>query len=263
MNTFTTLSGTERQLQIRDLIDRNRRISVADICEVFAVSEATARRDLETLTEQGLVQRVHGGAIAVEKQQPEFPIMERQDLFPREKQAIGEATARLVNNGETIFLGSGTTVLAVARALLKHKNLTIITNSLPVMNILNKTEHTIISLGGALRASELSFIGHVTEQAASEFRADKVIIGTPAVSLQHGLSHDYLPETMTDRAVLKIGSRIIIVADHSKFEKVATSFLAPVEKIDTIVTDSETPAEVVEALRERGIEVIPAGAGRL
>ncbi len=169
MNSTAVLSGTERQQQIRDLIDRNRRVSVADICEAFAVSEATARRDLETLTEQGLVQRVHGGAIAMEKQQPESPMMQRQNLLPQEKRAIGAATARLIKDGETIFLGSGTTVLAVAQALLDHKDLTVITNSLPVMNILSKTQHTVISLGGALRASELSFIGHVTEQAAGEF----------------------------------------------------------------------------------------------
>jgi DeoR/GlpR family transcriptional regulator of sugar metabolism len=258
----TPLSGTERQYQILDLINRNGRMTVPDICSTFSVSEATARRDLETLTEQGLILRVHGGAIAAEKKQIEYPMIDRQDIYIQEKVAIGAATAKLVKNGDTLFLGSGTTVLEVARALLNHKNLTVITNSLPVMNTLSRTEHTLISLGGALRSSELSFIGHVTEHAAAEFRADKVIIGTPAISLKHGLTHDYLPETMTDRAILRIGASVIVVADHSKFGKIATSFLAPITKIDTIVTDEHTPPEVIEELRAQGVEVISACASK-
>jgi len=254
-NTF--VSGTDRQIQILQRIQRQQRISVAEICEVFAVSEATARRDLETLAEVGKVQRVHGGAIALAPAPPEQPILQRQEEQAQEKVRIGQAAARLINDGETIFLGSGTTVLEVARNLNSDRKLTIITNSLPVVNALAGNEViTLICLGGMLRDSELSFIGHITEQALAEVRADKVIIGTRAISLEHGLTHEYLPETMTDRAILKAGNQIIVVADHTKFGRAATVLLAPMESIHTIVTDGQTPSDFIEAVQERGIKVI-------
>ena len=254
-NSF--VSGTDRQLQILQRIHRQQRISVTEICEVFAVSEATARRDLETLAVEGKVQRVHGGAIALTPTPPEQPILQRQDEQALEKTHIGQAAARLINKGETVFLGSGTTVLEVARNLDGNQNLTIITNSLPVINTLAGNENiTLISLGGMLRDSELSFIGHITEQALAEVRADKVIIGTRAINLEHGLTHEYLPETMTDRAILKAGREIVVVADHTKFGRAATVLLAPMESIHTIITDEQTPQDFIDAVQERGIRVI-------
>ncbi|MCX7608787.1 MAG: DeoR/GlpR transcriptional regulator, partial [Anaerolineales bacterium] len=115
---------------------------------------------------------------------------------------------------------------------------------------------TLISLGGHLRESELSFIGHITEQALQEVRADKVLLGIRAISLEHGLTNDYLPETMTDRAILRVGREIILLADHTKFGRVATAWLASLEQIHTIITDSETPAGFVEELEQRGVRVI-------
>jgi len=251
------VSGTDRQLQILQRIQRQQRISVAEICEVFAVSEATARRDLETLAEDGKVQRVHGGAIALAPTPPEQPILQRQDEQAQEKVRIGQAAAGLINDGETIFLGSGTTVLEVARNLGRDQKLTVITNSLPVINVLAGNEDiTLISLGGMLRDSELSFIGHITEQALAEVRADKVFLGTRAISLEHGLTHEYLPETMTDRAILKSGQEIIVVADYTKFGRAAAILLAPLEQVHTIVTDGQTPPDFIEAVQERGIRVI-------
>jgi DeoR/GlpR family transcriptional regulator of sugar metabolism len=149
-------------------------------------------------------------------------------------------------------------VLEAARALHGRK-LTVITNSLAVVNALAGADATaIICLGGILRTSELSFIGHLTEQALSELRADKVLIGTRAISLEHGLTHDYLPETVTDRAVLKMGSEIIVLADHSKFGRAATVLLAPLDRIQILVTDDQTPPGFVGAVTARGITVIQA-----
>jgi len=259
MNNNSPFSGVERQNQILQLITRQQRITVADICEVFEVSEATARRDLETLASAGKVQRVHGGAIVISQAPPELPMLQRQGEQAKEKIRIGQAAAALIEEGETVFLGSGTTVLEVARNLRERRELRIITNSLPVINALaSLPEITVIALGGMLRDSELSFIGHITEQALGEVRADKVIIGTRAISTEQGLTNDYLPETMTDRAILKAGHEVIVVADHSKFGRVSTALLAPIESVHTIVTDSQVPQDFVEDVKSRGIRVILA-----
>jgi DeoR family transcriptional regulator of aga operon len=253
------VSGTDRQAQILQLISRQQRVSVAEICEKFSISEATARRDLETLAVEGRLQRVHGGAIALSQAPAEAPILQRQGEQAEEKMRIGQAAAALVQDGETVFLGSGTTVLEAARNLRSRQNLTVITNSLPVVNVLAGLETiTLICLGGILRDSELSFIGHLTEQALAEVRADKVLIGTRAISLGQGLTNDYLPETMTDRAILKAGRQVVVVADHTKFGRISTALLAPVDSVHTIVTDSRPPDDFLAAMKEGGIQVIIA-----
>ena len=249
----------ERQKQILSLLTQQGRLSVAEIVEQFEISEATARRDLESLASQGKVQRVHGGVISVEQAPPELPILERENEQADEKTRIGLAAANLVADKETVFLSSGTTVLEVARQLRNRKNLTVITNSLPVLNALARAEGiTVIALGGMLRASEMSFIGHITEQALSEVRADKVIMGTRGVSLEHGLTNDYLQETLTDRAILKIGREVIIVVDHTKVNRVSTALLAPLDSMQTFVTDSKTDKKFIQALKKQGINVIVA-----
>lgn len=247
----------ERQRQILSLLSRQGRLSVAEIVELFSISEATARRDLESLASQGKVQRVHGGVIALEQAPPELPILDRGSDQVDEKIRIGRAAADLIEENETIFLGSGTTVLEVARNLRNHKNLTVITNSLPVLNVLaSASDITVICLGGMLRNTELSFIGHITEQSLAEFRTDKVIIGARAISLEHGLTNDYLPETQTDRTILKFGREVILVADHSKVNRVSTTFLAPLSAVNVFVTDELTPPEFTTALEEQGIHTV-------
>ena len=247
----------ERQKQILSLLSRQGRLSVAEIVEQFSISEATARRDLESLASQGKAQRVHGGVIATEQAPPELPILERENEQADEKTHIGRVAASLIADQETVFLGSGTTVLEVARNLRDRKNLTVITNSLPVLNLLaGIREITVISLGGMLRESELSFIGHITEQALAEIRVDKVMMGTRGVSLEHGLTNDYLQETLTDRAIIKSGREVIIVADYTKVNRVSTVLLAPLHSIHTFVTDSKVDKKFVQVLKKQGIQVI-------
>ena len=253
------IPSPERQKQILSLLDRHGRLSVAEIVEQFSISEATARRDLESLASQGKAKRVHGGIISKEQAPPEMPILERKNEQAEEKARIGRAAASLVAAQETIFLGSGSTVLEVARNLRDHKQLTVITNSLPVLNILaGLKEITVISLGGMLRESELSFIGHIAEQALAEVRVDKVFMGTRGVSLDHGLTNDYLQETLTDRAILKIGREVIIVADYSKINRVSTVLLAPLNAMNIFVTDSDSDKKFLAALRKQGINVMIA-----
>jgi DeoR family transcriptional regulator of aga operon len=248
----------ERQSLILDLLLRQGRLTVAEIVERFKVSEATARRDLEALAEQGKIQRVHGGALPLRQAPPEPPLLQRESERFFEKHRIAQAAAALVQDGETVFIASGSTTLQVARQL-RGRPLTVITNSLPVMNTLAGVPNvSLIGIGGELRQSELSFVGHIAEQAIAELRADKVILGVHALSIEHGLTSDYLPEVLTDRAILKIGREVILVADHTKFNTVSTAFIAPITAVHCLVTDSAAPAEQVAALRELGLRVILA-----
>ncbi len=254
-----TLSSLERQEQLLRFVQQNQRVTVTQICETFGISAATARRDLESLAELGQVKRFHGGAKAVRQAPPEAPVLQREIEQADEKKRIGRATAELISDGETVFLSSGTTVLEVARSLRHHRNVTVITNSLLVINTLvNIPEITVICLGGLLRQSEMSMIGHITEQALTQVHAHKIIIGIRALDVEHGLTNDYLPETMTDRAVLAHGGEVIVVADHTKCKRVSTASVAPITAINKLITSTKAPSDFIEALTAKGIKVIRA-----
>jgi DeoR family transcriptional regulator of aga operon len=251
------MTGPERQEQVLRILSHQPRVTIAAMVELFGVSEATARRDLEVLAEQGRVQRVHGGAISTRKAPPEPPVLLRSAEMAEEKKRIGGAAAQLVQDGETIFLGSGSTVLEVAQALKERRELTVITNSLLVCNTLASSPGiTLISLGGMFRRTEMSFIGHLVEQGLNELRADKVIIGIHAIDLQQGLTNDYLPETMTDRAILRVGKQVIVVADHTKLGTVSTAFVAPITAMHVLVTTQGAPANFAAFLQNRNIQVV-------
>ena len=246
------ISNHERQRQLQQFIEQRQRVTVVQICEQFGTSPATARRDLDALAEQGKIQRVHGGAIPLRRAPPELPIVQRLADQADEKGRIGRAVATQVADGDTIFLGNGTTVLEVARNLLARRGLTVITNSLMVLNLMaDLPDITLISLGGQLRRAEMSLIGPIAEATLAALRADKVIIGVHAIDARHGLTNQYLPETTTDRAILGIGRTVTVVADHSKFGRVATAFLAPASAPDLIVTDTGlNPALEAELLAQ-------------
>jgi DeoR/GlpR family transcriptional regulator of sugar metabolism len=257
MDKNETFIKEERQGRIRVMVEEQGRVFVPELSDYFNVSEATIRRDLEKLDGQGWIQRTHGGAVRVERATKEPPMLQRIDERRDEKQRIGQMAATLVQNGETIFLGSGTTVLEIARHLPESLSLTVITNSLPVVNELaERSGIEMIVIGGMLRQSELSMVGHIAEQAVREFRADRVFMGMRAIDARHGFTNDYLPETMTDRAFLNIAPKVIVVADHDKFGKVSSVLVGPVKVAHMVITDKTTPQECVNELQEMGIEVL-------
>lgn len=247
-----------RLTHIERFIIQRQHVSIADICEVFGISEATARRDLDHIASTGSIQRVHGGAIANNEAPPEPPVLQRSAWQQREKQRIGALAATLIDAGDTVFISSGTTSLMVAQALRERNDVTIVTNSLPVMNIMADSGNAVIALGGMLRASESSFIGHLAVQGLAELRISKIIFGIRGIDIVHGLTNDYLPETVTDRAILSAGRQVIVVADHTKLGRTAPAFVAPLSAMHTLVTDHAANTAIVDAVAAIGVRVLLA-----
>jgi DeoR/GlpR family transcriptional regulator of sugar metabolism len=249
----------QRQLAIAEVITRDGQATVEALCQLFDVSPATIRRDLDELDTQGVIIRTHGGAMRISQAIPELPVLQRSSDQLEAKRRIGKAAAAFVPDGATIFIASGTTTLEIARALTSRSNLTVITNALNIACLLADAPGiTLVVCGGVLRRSELSLLGHLTNYALSDLRTDMVFIGAHAVSIEHGLSADNLAEVMTDRAILDIGVQRVLVADHSKFDKFATARVAPLSAVQTVITDDALDARLVEQLHEHGIEVIVA-----
>jgi len=249
----------ERLRMTLEALREQGKVTVPELSNIFGVSEITIRRDLNELARQGLVRRAHGGAVFPVEAPPEPPVIQRMQENRDLKIRIARAAAGLVDAGDTIFISSGSTATYVARQHRWRKNLTVVTNSISVATELASAEGiTVVVLGGMLRASELSMVGHITEQALREVRIDKVIIGMRAVSPQAGLTNDYLPEVMTDRAILHVASEIILVADHTKLGKTASAYVAPLDRVTKLVTNREADPALLAQIRQMGVEVIEA-----
>lgn len=249
----------ERQQLIVEAVQSSRQVTVAELSTRFDVSEVTIRRDLRNLAAQGVLRRAHGGAIIASPAPPEPPVVQRMTQAENCKECIGRAAAALIPDGDSVFIGSGSTTAHVARCLVERKNLTVVTNALNVATELSGAEGvTVVVTGGMMRPSELSLVGHIAEQSLREVRVDKIIMGMRAISLEAGMTNDYLPEVMTDRTIIEMAPELIVVADHTKFGKVASAYIAPVERITTLVTDSGADPEILAHLQEVGIQAIIA-----
>ncbi len=197
------------------------------------------------------------GALAVRRAPPEAPVTARAVEQVAEKERIAAAAALQIEDGDTIFLGSGTTVELLAKAVHTRRDLTVITNSLLVLNALHGAPGiNLVCLGGTLRTSEDSFIGPMTQQALADLRSLRVIMGIRAIDVEAGLTNAYLEESLIDRAILALGSEVLILADHTKCGRVSTVFVAGLEAIDVLITDSAAPQEFRSAVEAQGITVI-------
>ncbi|MDY7039701.1 MAG: DeoR/GlpR family DNA-binding transcription regulator [Chloroflexota bacterium] len=242
--------SAERRQAIAQLIQEHGAVQVAALSTNFRVSASTIRRDLEELERQGLAHRTYGGAVSIEDRDTGTVQADG------EKDRIGQAAAALVRVGETVFLGPGTTTMAVARHLTEHLNLTVITNALDIASLLARhSTITTIVTGGQVQRPELTLIGHISEQNLRELRADKVIIGVGGISILDGLTGESLPVVTAIRAALETASQVIVVADHSKMGRVATVLLAPVDRTDVIITGRDADPSVVWDLTELGIKI--------
>jgi DeoR family transcriptional regulator, aga operon transcriptional repressor len=253
------MSTKNRLDQIKKFIEQNQRVDIEEISREFDISTATARRDLDQLSEEGLIQRIHGGATALRKAPPELPVHLRGIRQAEEKACIGRVAAGLINDGDTILMEGGTTVYEVAKNLFDKKNITVITNSIMVANIVSdQPEINLFVLGGFLRRSEQITYGLYTEQILSDLYVDKVFMGVRSISPRRGIALDFLPDLSTERLFLKKGKEVIIVADHTKFMQEATTTIGRLSDIHHIVTDNKTPEDIITDFRNQGIDIIVA-----
>ena len=246
----------QRQNKMFEYIKVHKSVQVNQLSDNFGISPSTVRRDLREMEESGWVNRVHGGAVLVETG-IEMPIHLRSAEYSLEKQRIGKAAAELVEDGETIIITSGSTTEAMLPHLIEKQELTIITNAVNIAYRLgNNPNMDIIVLGGWLRQSEYTLLGHLTLQCLQDLQASKVFHGVYGISSEHGLTGTYLPEVQTDRAIFAAAKDIIILADSSKFDKVGPVRLATINDIATVITDTHVQPKHIEQLRAHDITVL-------
>ena len=247
----------ERRQHILMLLDQKGAITVAELCERFGVSEMTVRRDLAALERRGLLRRVHGGAVSARGRSYEPPFLVRSGQRVAEKQRIAEAAVRLIHDGDSIALDVGTTTLEIAKRLEGVRNLTIVTPSLHIANVLaNVPQNRLILTGGILRPGELSLVGHLAERVFQDLYVDKLFLGIGGLDLEAGLTEYNLEDAQVKRAMLRSAKECIVVTDSSKLGRVAFAAVAPIAAMDTLITDTEADPALVARLEEMGVRVI-------
>jgi len=247
------LSAERESLILQELGD-----NVCTITELGAklnVSEATVRRDLQSLEEQGRVRRVHGGAVRT-KFSTEPIFTEKASLNEGEKTRIAELALGMIEDGDTIFLDGGSTVLALSKLLDRKKNLTVVTNSLMAAAELMESPHKLILVGGEFRALSRTFVGVLTDPIINMLRIKKAFLGTIGFSLDDGLSTTDPAEAHTKELVLRRSEKNIVLADSSKIG--VSSFVASgsLADVQILITDPRIQARTAKELRKRKIEVI-------
>lgn len=249
----------ERRQRIFKDIEASGVASVRDLAQRFDVSLITIMRDLQELEQEGLIRRVHGGAISVRGASYEPPFSARESQFSAEKQRIAQKAVELISDGDSLLLDVGTTTLELARALKGKRNLTVlVTNLRAALELAGQPAIQVIVIGGKLRFSELSMTGHMAEQTLRTFQVDKAFIGVGGITLQHGLTEFNFDEAGTKRIMCERARQKIVLADHTKFGKVMLTQVAPLSAIDMIITGSELDESMRRELEEAGISLILA-----
>lgn len=257
------MSALNRLSQIVEMVMEKGSISIPEICERFEVSEMTARRDLNQLDRQGLLRRVHGGAIASLARSYEPSFSTRANKNTPAKIAIGLQAAELVYDGDSIALDVGTTTLEIVGGIKRKRNLTIVTSCLQIANrvvseLSLSSDVRLILTGGIVRPRELSLIGSIPEKVYRDLHVDKAFIGIGGIHPTDGLTEYNLEDAQTKQILIQSAREKIVVADGAKFGITTFASVAPISSINTIVTDCSAPPQMISQIRNSGVNVIIA-----
>ncbi|TDF95474.1 DeoR/GlpR family DNA-binding transcription regulator [Paenibacillus piri] len=247
--------AVERKMRMVEFVRQNRTATIAALAKEFHVHEATIRRDLTEIEQNGLLKRTHGGVVMMEQcNLDEPPFMERSTQHLDQKMRIGKMAASLVQDGESIIIDSGTTTLHIARNLINRTNITVVTNDMNVAAELRDAPRIqVILTGGELSGYFLN--GMFTDHALRSLHVDKAFISPNALHPQHGLMHPEAWVVPAKQAMIQAAREMIVVADSSKIGKLSLHLMAPISSIHALVTGKEASEYDLKPFQDNGITV--------
>jgi DeoR family transcriptional regulator, fructose operon transcriptional repressor len=246
----------ERKHLIVDLVNKNYKTTVVQLCNEFSVSPATIRNDLRELEEAGYLKRTHGGAISNKKASFEPNSYQKEVAFIEEKKMIAKAAAQYINEGDTIALDTGTTTFELAKLLVNFKNLTVVTNDLQIAAYLERNaEATVIIAGGAVRRNFHCTTGRKAIDTIKDLNVDKTFLAANGVSIKKGASTPNIDMARMKTVLVELADEIILLCDSSKLDRSTFVRFADIKQIDFLITDSGADSEYVDLLRREGIDV--------
>jgi DeoR family glycerol-3-phosphate regulon repressor len=248
-----------RQTEILEIARAEGRVVVEDLAQRFDVTLQTIRRDLTDLADAGHLDRVHGGAIA-RTGVANIGYDQRRRMNEAAKTAIARACAAAIPDNSSLILNLGTTTEAVARELIHHRNITVVTNNINVANILAANPGCeVMVAGGMLRRSDGGLVGELTTQFIEQFKVDTAVIGTSALDADGDLLDFDLAEVRVSRAIIRQARKRILVTDHSKLDRSAPARICSLSELDMVVTDRPFPEALARRCTEWDTRVVVAG----
>ncbi len=249
----------ERRRRIMEILEGQERVTVDELVGRFLVSAVTIRGDLDALAGSGLLIRSHGGALKRDEAADDVPIAVKETQHHAEKVRIGQAAARMIRDGETIMLDSGTTTAEIARQIrgMRLQALNVITNALNIaMELATVPFVRVIMIGGILRQMSYSLSGPHAEQTLRLVHADRLFLGVDGLDPEIGLMTPDVLEAQLNAIMIQVSREVVVVADSSKFERRSLSVIGKVEAMHKLITDTRADPEKIAILRARNIEVI-------
>ncbi len=254
------LIPAQRHERIRERLEASKVVSNTELSDLLGVSEATIRRDLEWLEEQGILERTHGGAILSQRMKLEPEYAARELAHPEEKSIIGAAAAALIEEGDTIFINSGTTTTEVIRHIPSGAKVTVVTNNLSAAMQVHEVGFELIMLGGTFYPRSNAVVGHFAAENLRQMNANKTFIGADGMSLKYGYTVPSNPEAeLVHLMIERTRGQVIVVADYSKWGVVSNFEVARIDQIHILVTDAKFSARACAELQARNVKVIVAG----
>ena len=246
----------DRHKEIMKLLNEEHMVKVQQLAEAFDVSFETIRRDLKFLEGEALLKRIHGGAILESASNRETPYEQRQVKNVREKKAIARLAAKLVEDGDTLAVCGGTSTYEAVKCIKEKNNLTVLTNSLPVANIIGENQTSQVFLaGGRLNLQHFGTEGQMVCQFLSNFRADKAIISAAGISIEFGATDYRELDCMAMQEMVRISRKVILLMDYTKLGRTTLWKICNIGRVHAVVTDENAPAKEVRALRDAGVQV--------
>ncbi|MFI6643933.1 DeoR/GlpR family DNA-binding transcription regulator [Streptomyces sp. NPDC050504] len=272
MSDHQNLLAEQRRALILDEVRRRGGVRVNELTRKLSVSDMTVRRDLDALARQGVIEKVHGGAVPVVEATAHEPGFEAKSALElNAKRDIAREAAKLAVPGSAIALAGGTTAFALAQELVEVPELTVVTNSVQVADVFHSARRssggsgprpgaaTVVLTGGVRTLSD-TLVGPVADAAIRSLHFDVLFIGVHGISVQAGLSTPNLAEAETNRHFVRSARRVVVIADHTKWGTVGLSSFADLEQVDTLVTDSGVSDEAREEIVEHLPGLVVAGA---
>jgi DeoR family glycerol-3-phosphate regulon repressor len=258
---MSAMSQDSRQQQILDLVRKRGFMSIEALADHFSVTPQTVRRDINQLCDRELLQRYHGGA-GLPSSVENIAYQARQVHCLEEKRRIAEAVARHIPDDASLFINIGTTTEEVARALLRHRGLRVITNNLHVASIMSQNEGIeVIVAGGVVRSRDRGIVGETTIDFLGQFKVDFGVIGISGIDADGSLLDFDHREIRASKCIIANSRQVFLVADHSKFGRNAMARLGNLRDLDAFFTDRPPPPAICELLEQNDVRLHVAGEG--
>lgn len=250
------LNIEERRNGILEILTHQGKVKVNELSKLFGISEVTIRNDLTELEAIGMLERTHGGAVSTYKAYYNMSITDRLRTNEEEKRNIASTVASMISDVDTIMINSGTTTLLVVQELKNIKNLTIVTNSIPIsLESGNFKEIHVILLGGNFNARDQFTYGDDALSLLKKYKANKLILSVDGVNYEDGISTYHHLEAEVNRQMMARVNKTIVVADYTKVGRTSFAHIAPIENIDVLVTNHKANQNEINLIRDSGVEV--------